>query len=162
MEIFNSSILHIFFVFFILFIKDVSGGNSISIQDAILRALDVSHHLEFVKKQNIKGTGQVPANAQNESYKPLDYKQAIYLATLGGAEALALDHICGNFVEGKEFDALIVDTSIYPLHNFGFYNAEDYDKKSAEVKLLEMVQKFIYVGDDRNILKVYVAGKQIK
>ncbi|KNC21404.1 hypothetical protein FF38_12603 [Lucilia cuprina] len=141
---------------------DVSGGNSISIQDAILRALDVSHHLEFVKKQNIKGTGQIPVNKVNTEYKPLDYKQAIYLATLGGAEALALDDICGNFVEGKEFDALVVDTSIYPLHNFGLYNAEDYEKKSDELKLLEMVQKFIYVGDDRNIVNVYVAGKQIK
>ncbi|XP_065372243.1 guanine deaminase [Calliphora vicina] len=141
---------------------DVSGGNSISIQDAILRALDVSHHLEFIKKQDIKGCGKLPANTDNAQYTPLDYKQAIYLATLGGAEALALDAVCGNFVKGKEFDALIVDTSVYPLHNFGLYNAEDYAKKSDEVKLLEMVQKFIYVGDDRNIVKVYVAGKQIK
>lgn len=141
---------------------DVSGGNSISIQDAMLRALDVSHHLEFIKKQDIKGTGKLPTTADNESYTPIDYKQAIYLATLGGAEALALDNVCGNFVEGKEFDALIVDTSIYPLHNFGCYNTENYAKKSEEVKLLEMVQKFIYVGDDRNITRVYVAGKQIK
>lgn len=142
---------------------DVSGGNSISIQDAILRALDVSHHLEFVKKQNIKGSGKLQSDGgDSTSYTPIDYKQAIYLATLGGAEALALDNVCGNFVEGKEFDALIIDTSIYPLHNFGFYNKEDYDKKSNEVRLLEMVQKFIYVGDDRNIVKVYVAGKQIK
>ncbi|TMW48917.1 hypothetical protein DOY81_006012 [Sarcophaga bullata] len=142
---------------------DVSGGNSISIQDAILRALDVSHHLEFVKKQIIKGSGKLQSDGGDSlPYTPIDYKQAIYLATLGGAEALALDNVCGNFVEGKEFDALIVDTSIYPLHNFGFYNKEDYDKKSNEIKLLEMVQKFIYVGDDRNIVKVYVAGKQIK
>ncbi|XP_073818431.1 guanine deaminase [Musca autumnalis] len=140
---------------------DVSGGNSISIQDAILRALDVSHHLEFVKKQHIFGTGKTQ-NPENPQYKPLDYKQAIYLATLGGAEALALDSVCGNFVVGKEFDALLIDTGLYPLHNFGFYNAEDYDKKSAEAKLLEMVQKFIYVGDDRNIVKVFVAGKQVK
>ncbi|XP_061402132.1 guanine deaminase [Musca vetustissima] len=140
---------------------DVSGGNSISIQDAILRALDVSHHLEFVKKQHMFGTGRLQ-NPENPNYKPLDYKQAIYLATLGGAEALALDHVCGNFVVGKEFDALLIDTGVYPLHNYGFYNAEDYEKKSPEVKLLEMVQKFIYTGDDRNIVKVFVAGKQVK
>lgn len=60
---------------------DVSGGNSMSIKDAILRAMDVSHHLEFVKKQNIIGSGRLPVSDNN--YKPLDYKQAIYLATLG-------------------------------------------------------------------------------
>ncbi|XP_075146742.1 guanine deaminase [Haematobia irritans] len=142
---------------------DVSGGNSISIQDAILRTLDVSHHLEFVKKQNIIGTGKMNnVGAECKNYTPINYKQAIYLATLGGAEALAMDHVCGNFEIGKEFDALIVDTSIYPLHNFGFYNPEDYNKKSDEVKLLEMVQKFIYTGDDRNIVNVFVAGQQVK
>uniref|UniRef100_A0A1A9W7D0 Guanine deaminase n=1 Tax=Glossina brevipalpis TaxID=37001 RepID=A0A1A9W7D0_9MUSC len=142
---------------------DVSGGNSSSVQDAILRAIDVSHHLEFIKKQEIKGTGKI-TNAVDEDakYEPIDFKQAIYLATLGGAAALAMDEITGNFVVGKEFDALIIDTSKEPLHNFGFYDSNNYEKKSDELKLLEMVQKFIYVGDDRNVHRVYVAGKQIK
>ncbi|XP_017466751.1 PREDICTED: guanine deaminase-like isoform X4 [Rhagoletis zephyria] len=135
---------------------DVSGGNSMSIKDAILRALDVSHHLEFVKKQEIKGSGRL--NAQDNEYRPLNYKQAIFLATLGGAEALALGDVTGNFMVGKDFDALIVDTSKYPLWNYVTVDAE----KSSEAQLLEMVQKFIYVGDDRNIISVYVAGKQIK
>ena len=73
-----------------------------------------------------------------------------------------MDNVTGNFVVGKEFDALLIDTSIYPLHNFGAYNEEAYAAKSAEMKLLEKVQKFIYVGDDRNIVKVFVAGRQIK
>ncbi|XP_067616638.1 guanine deaminase isoform X1 [Eurosta solidaginis] len=137
---------------------DVSGGNSMSIQDAILRTLDVSHHLEFVKKQDIKGNGSL--NVRQNSYRPIDYKNAIYLATLGGAEALSLSNVCGNFMPGKEFDALIVDTSVYPLHNY--IADDDKGRKSAELQLFEMVQKFIYVGDDRNILKVYVKGKQIK
>uniref|UniRef100_A0A0A1WM49 Guanine deaminase n=2 Tax=Zeugodacus cucurbitae TaxID=28588 RepID=A0A0A1WM49_ZEUCU len=134
---------------------DVSGGNSMSIQDAILRALDVSHHLEFVKKQDIKGSGRLVT--QDHTYQPLNYKQAIFLATLGGAEALAMGDITGNFVVGKYFDALIVDTSKYPLHNY-----QPSDSKAADLNLLEMVQKFIYVGDDRNISRVYVSGNQIK
>uniref|UniRef100_A0A1A9VG03 Guanine deaminase n=1 Tax=Glossina austeni TaxID=7395 RepID=A0A1A9VG03_GLOAU len=142
---------------------DVSGGNSPSLQDAILRTIDVSHHLEFIKKQEIKGTGKVKnAVGDNIKYEPIDFKQAIYLATLGGAAALAMDVITGNFVVGKQFDALLIDTSKAPLHNFGFYSSNDYEKKPDELKLLEMVQKFIYVGDDRNIQRVYVAGKQIK
>ncbi|CAD6993218.1 guanine deaminase [Ceratitis capitata] len=135
---------------------DVSGGNSMSIQDAILRALDVSHHLEFVKKQDIKGCGR--SSIQDQHYRPLNYKEAIYLATLGGAEALALSNITGNFVAGKDFDALVIDTTNYPLHNFYIVD----DNKPQDLQLLELIQKFIYVGDDRNILRVYVAGKQIK
>ncbi|XP_037952969.1 guanine deaminase [Teleopsis dalmanni] len=134
---------------------DVSGGNSVSIQDAILRALDVSHHLEFVKKQDIKGSGTLKPS--QDEYAPINYKQAIFLATLGGAQALAVDHITGNFIKGKEFDALIIDTSIHPLHNFDANSTA-----AAEHKLLELVQKFIYVGDDRNIVNVFVAGKKIK
>lgn len=131
-----------------------------SIQDAILRAMDVSHHLEFVKKQHIKGCENTKPSSSVE-YKPLDYKQAIYLATLGGAQALALDHVTGNFVTGKDFDALLIDTSKYPLHNFDSYKTSNEDK-SEEIKLLELVQKFIYVGDERNIVKVFVAGVQVK
>lgn len=66
--------------------------------------------------------------------------------------ALAKEDIIGNFVAGKEFDALIVDM----------------DQANAEIDYLvehtpmEILQKFIYCGDDRNIVKVYVAGKNVK
>ena len=66
---------------------DISGGNRISILDSMRSALDVSHHLSFMKKQNVKGTGRVTENFdENNKYEPLSYHQAIYLATLGGAE----------------------------------------------------------------------------
>lgn len=31
-----------------------------------------------------------------------------------------------------------------------------------ECQPLELLQKFIYLGDDRNVIKVFVAGKQVK
>lgn len=66
---------------------DISGGNRISMLDSLRSALDVSHHLSFMKKQNVKGTGKVSENVEeNLKYEPLTYHQAIYLATLGGAE----------------------------------------------------------------------------
>jgi guanine deaminase len=65
---------------------DVSGGSKISILDAIRSSLDVSQCLNIIKKGKIEGTGQVTGNELNSSYKPLDYKQGIYLATLGGAK----------------------------------------------------------------------------
>ncbi|KAH8354550.1 hypothetical protein KR084_007806 [Drosophila pseudotakahashii] len=126
---------------------DVSGGNSVSIQDALLRALDVSKHLDFFKKQNIRGTGE--AKIQDPNYVQLKYKQALYLATLGGAKALSLDHLTGNFVLGKEFDALLVDVSVV-------------DNPVRKLNVDELVEKFIYTGSDRNILEVFVSGKSIK
>lgn len=64
--------------------------------------------------------------------------------------ALALDDKIGNFEVGKEFDALIIDMEVgtceYQLDRSPF----------------EILQQFIYSGDDRNILNVFVAGKLVK
>lgn len=138
---------------------DVSGGNCVSIKDVMLRAMDVSHHLEFIKKEEIKRTGKMPTTQPD--YKPLNYKQAVYLATLGGASALAVDDVVGNFEVGKEFDALLIDTSLFPMPNFVLSQMIE-QNFTPEQKVLELVQKFIFSGDDRNIVKIFVAGKQVK
>ncbi|GFG30153.1 hypothetical protein Cfor_09541 [Coptotermes formosanus] len=115
---------------------DVSGGFSPSVLDAIRNALDVSIHISFGK---------------GEDYAPLTYREVFYLATLGGATAVALDDQVGNFKVGKYFDALTVN-----MKNPGPVDVlEQYDTES-------LVQKFLYTGDDRNISKVYVAGCQVK
>lgn len=115
---------------------DVSGGFSPSVLDAIRNALDVSIHISFGK---------------GEDYAPLTYHEAFYLATLGGATAVALDDKVGNFRVGKYFDALIVNMkNPGPVDVLQQYNTE------------LLVQKFLYTGDDRNIRKVYVAGCQVK
>lgn len=126
---------------------DVSGGNSVSVLTAIQRAIELSKHLDFFKKQNILGTG--PAATPDNDYQQLTYKQAFYLATLGGAKALVLDHITGNFSVGKDFDALLVDVSVL-------------EKPHRPLTVDELLEKFIYTGDDRNIKAVYVAGKLVK
>jgi guanine deaminase len=65
--------------------------------------------------------------------------------------AIALDDEVGNFKVGKYFDALIVN-----MKNPGPVDVlEQYDTET-------LMQKFLYTGDDRNIKKVYVAGRQVK
>lgn len=64
---------------------------------------------------------------------------------------LFFSHYVGNFEEGKEFDALLVDSGV----DGGAYDL--CDVTNAE----ELVQKFLYCGDDRNITEVYVAGKKV-
>jgi guanine deaminase len=54
-------------------------------------------------------------------------------------------------VPGKAFDALIVD-----------HHAKNgpYDVFGGDSDL-EKFEKFIFLGDDRNIVQVYVAGKKV-
>lgn len=142
------------------FALDVSGGPSPCILDAIRAALDTSIHVSFSKK----------------NHRPLDYQEAFYLATLGGAKgitllfdvsvfrsqigislyifsyyftALAMDEKVGNFTVGKEFDALLVSVPDPDLH------VESLDS-------LQLLQKFLYCGSERNIKEVYVQGRPVK
>lgn len=143
---------------------DVSGGHNASMLVAIQDALNVSLSLNIIKKQNILGTGRVaqPEANCNLRYEPLDYKHAFYLATLGGANALSYDDKCGNFEVGKDFDALLVDTSVDPLDFFNIPASVNQNSKAKHSHLDKMVQRFLYAGDDRNIEKVFIAGKQVK
>ena len=42
--------------------------------------------------------------------------QAIFLATLGGAKALGIDHKIGSFDPGKEADFIVIDPRSTPNH----------------------------------------------
>ncbi|XP_069361751.1 guanine deaminase isoform X2 [Maniola hyperantus] len=120
---------------------DVSGGDSTSILDAMRRAMDVSEHLLMTG-----GSGPT-----------LDWKEALYLATVGGAKALGLQDKIGAFEVGKSFDALVIDVSDPrgPIDNYT-------DSSLGTEALVDLAQKFVYCGDDRNIVQVYVNGEQVK
>lgn len=116
---------------------DISGGYSPSMLVAIRDAICVSQAECF--------------KSPNRELKPLSYAEAFYLATLGGAEVLSLDNKVGNFVAGKEFDAILVDVDAAggPIDTIGFES------------LSELFQKFLFTGDDRNITSVYVKGRTV-
>lgn len=116
---------------------DVAAGYSSSILDAMKQAIQTSFVLSMPKIKE---------------FHPITYKEAFYLATLGGSRVLGLDKKIGNFEIGKELDALLIDV-----------DAKDGPIDSFTEDLLEdRIQRFIYLGDDRNIRKVFVAGKEIK
>ncbi|XP_010636745.1 guanine deaminase [Fukomys damarensis] len=119
---------------------DVAGGYSYSMLDAIRKAVMVSNVLLI--------------NKVNE--KSLSLKDIFRLATLGGSEALGLESKIGNFEVGKEFDALLINpkASDSPIDLFCGHFTGDADSDAV-------IQKFFYLGDDRNIEEVYVGGKQV-
>ncbi|XP_020625413.1 guanine deaminase-like [Orbicella faveolata] len=115
---------------------DVSGGESPSMLVAIR---------DCVKASNVVSFGK------SDGFKPLSFKEAFFLATLGGSQVLGLDDKIGNFEVGKDFDALVIDSDA-PDAPFDRFNADDSK---------DIVQKFLFLGDDRNIQQVYVAGKLV-
>ncbi|XP_076548777.1 guanine deaminase isoform X1 [Osmia lignaria lignaria] len=114
--------------------SDVAGGQCCSILETMRLALHLSNHFYLTKN----------------NYKALNYTDVFHMATLGGATALAMQNEIGNFEEGKQFDALIVDTGIGLLNDL------------QDNTLIEKFQKFIYSGDDRNIIEVYINGCKVK
>lgn len=122
---------------------DVSGGDNASILDAIRRTMDVSVCLEL----------------QGERQRALNWKESFYLATLGGAKALNLDHKIGNFDIGKDFDALLIDVYAKGGQIFEY---EDALKTTPQEYANNLLERFIYLGDDRNIAQVFVKGENVK
>lgn len=118
---------------------DVSGGYSTSMLDACRQAIIASKVIHFQDRQQ---------------FKPLTAAESFSLATLNGAISLNLENDLGNFVEGKLFDALIVDVFACPqIPRSGLLEAES---------LANLFEKFLFCGDDRCISSVFVNGKQIK
>jgi len=66
----------------------------------------------------------------------------------------------GTLSPGKSFDALRV--SVHPsTGNPGISAYEDDNEEVTEKLLKERLEKFLFCGDNRNILDVWVAGRLI-
>jgi len=129
---------------------DVSGGYSPSMLDAIRQAVIAS---KLVSIGNGSSSDEDSDEPQEES---LSYAEAFHLATVGSADALGLGDKVGNFVVGKDFDALVIDpyTANSPID-------EAADPVEA-TDVLHTFQKFLFLGDDRNIVSIFVGGRQVK
>eukprot|EP01133_Synstelium_polycarpum_P011491 gene11491-13403_t len=115
---------------------DVSGGYSASMLSVIRDTVKCSAAIYFHRDLN---------------HKPVSFEEAFYLATVGGSKVVGLEDKIGNFVVGKDFDAQIIDPSV---ENGPFDIFTDDSPK-------DIFQKFIFLGDDRNVANVYVKGRQV-
>ena len=106
---------------------DVGGGTSLSLLKTMREAYKVLHLQQ----------------------QPLPPGRALYLATLGAAEALYIDNLIGNFEAGKEADFIVLDprgTSI-SAHRTGL-----------AASIGELLFALIVLGDDRNVAATYLQG----
>ncbi|MDN6652028.1 MAG: amidohydrolase family protein, partial [Enterobacterales bacterium] len=95
----------------------------------------------------------------NEAYKVMQLQgwrmsayEAFYLATLGGAKALGLDGIIGNFNVGKEADFVVLEPTATPLQQLRYDNS---------VTLMDKLFVMMTLGDDRSIYRTYVDGQLV-
>ena len=83
---------------------DIAGGYSIDIMNAMRQAVIVSRMREGTR---VMAHHDADASKEKDTEKPLsiDWKEALYLATTGGAIALGLPKGIGTFTVGVPFDA---------------------------------------------------------
>ncbi|MDU9407575.1 guanine deaminase [Pseudomonas sp. zfem001] len=105
------------------------------------------------------GTSFSQLQSLNEAYKimqlqgkKLDPFKSLYLATLGGANALYLDDKLGNFMPGKDADFLVLDYNATPLISYRMQQA-----KSLEERLFALTM----LGDDRTVKETFAAGVSV-
>lgn len=105
------------------------------------------------------GTSFSQLQSLNEAYKvmqlqgkKLDPFKSLYLATLGGANALYLDDKLGNFANGKDADFVVLDYNATPLISYRMQQA-----KTLEEKLFALIM----LGDDRAIKETFAAGQSV-
>jgi len=93
----------------------------------------------------------------SEAYKVLQLQgerlsvhHGLYWATLGGATALGLEQVVGNFEAGKDADFVVLDFESTPLLRLRSSEATDLDERLFALMML---------GDDRTVHATYLAGE---
>lgn len=107
--------------------SDIGGGHKIALNEAIVRAIQLSKLLNMDKPE----------------YKPLSVSEGFYLGTKGGGQFFGK---IGSFEKGYCFDALVIEDDTLIADR---YNLED------------RLERFLYIGDDRNICARYVEGNKL-
>jgi guanine deaminase len=121
---------------------DMSGGYSPSILEAVRQALLVSRHVAMEGGDESK----------------LSIEEVLHLSTRGGAKVVGLEKTIGGFEVGMEWDAQLIclgevesgeEINSGPVDIFGWESWPD------------RIAKWVFNGDDRNTLAVWVKGRLV-
>ena len=118
---------------------DIAGGYSISLLQNVRQAILVSR-------------------SRGDPTLRIDWKEALWLATRGGALALDLPNV-GTFEEGQLFDAQLIH--ITPESGSRVDLFEGVERGRERDPFEELVEKWVSNGDDRDRAAVWCAGQKI-
>ncbi|KAF9267303.1 Metallo-dependent hydrolase [Marasmius fiardii PR-910] len=134
---------------------DIAGGYSIDIMSAMRQAVVVSRMREGVRTMG---------NISSPENLAIDWKEALYLATCGGAKALGLPKGAGTFQVGAPFDAQYIELlKTEPCRGVGSFDIFDLELggRETDVPSEDMVEKWWCLGDSRNRLAMWVQGVKL-
>ncbi|KAI5291079.1 hypothetical protein KEM52_000267 [Ascosphaera acerosa] len=144
---------------------DVSGGWQPSILEVVRQACLVSRTIHF-NSDYIADLRECGKDDIAHGRQKISVAEALWLATRGGARVVDMDGDdgIGGFDVGQQFDAQLIelgkplikrdkDESCSSNHNVDIFGWETWE---------EMVDKWVWNGDDRNVQAVWVAGRKVK
>ncbi|WFD01230.1 guanine deaminase [Malassezia yamatoensis] len=123
--------------------SDISGGYSIGLLPVLREANTLSRTLAM----------------QDPRQETASLEILFYIATLGGAQVCGLDDHVGKFAKGYDFDALLVDPFLTQPGRSTPGNPGLFVQKDEP--LASVLEKWLFCGDDRNIVEVYVRGRKV-
>jgi len=137
---------------------DMGGGNRFS----LIHVLDEAYKVGMCNNTLLDGSVD-PRNtdlAEAERNKLSPYR-GFYSATLGGAQALYLDNLLGNFNTGKEADFVVLDWNAgqraMEWHESLLVGKDGPTTKAEAANLLFSIMS---VGDDRNVEETWIMGER--
>ncbi|KAH7870908.1 Metallo-dependent hydrolase [Lentinula edodes] len=140
---------------------DIAGGYSLDVMSAMRMAVAVSRIREGERVRTV--------SSDHGKSLAIDWKESLFLATLGGAQALGIDS--GIFTVGAPFDAqqirLFDPRSGIGAGALDFFELEMVVTKCHEESYKkpdlteEMIEKWWCIGDERNREAVWVQGVKI-
>ncbi|KAM0754831.1 Metallo-dependent hydrolase [Meredithblackwellia eburnea MCA 4105] len=177
---------------------DVSGGFGLGILTTLRQASIASKTIVFLKRDAVPAEKEPSPAPPSDSKYPVGYfasrhlslETLFYLATMGGAEVCCLEDRVGNFLVGKEFDALLVQSGQKDLGEVQGEAAKEPALGDADEDIMKFVEtestfpeevkgwnpamfvepddslekvfeKFLFAGDDRNLGSVFVRGRVV-
>lgn len=149
--------------------SDIAGGYSISLNDSMRWSVGVARSREGRRKdhlpdpfvQSAKETGKKSSNGEKLD---ITWKESIFVATLGGARAIARSEYLGNFAQGKSFDAQLIqlqsDDEDQQVRKGNIDLFED-SFPTGKVGLEEVLEKWWSLGSVHDRVGVWVAGRRL-
>ncbi len=139
--------------------SDIGGGNAFS----LVRVLEEAYKVGLCNNTQLDGSvnprEQDLAEAERNKLSPY---RGFYLATLGGARALYLDDLLGNFEPGKEADFVVLD---WNAGQQALRWRQSLVCPEGGPETMEQAAQLLFgvmaAGDDRNVDETWAAGRRV-